>query len=280
MAQYGLIGRTLKHSFSQQYFREKFITEEIGDSDYSLFELERIEDFPRLLKRNPGLQGLNVTIPYKTSIIPYLDELDKTAEAVGAVNTIRFKNDRLRGYNTDVFGFRTSLLRLVNQTREERNMEETAPGLHLPTAPVLFSFGNAAQEHSIIGSMNALILGTGGASKAVAYALESEGANCRTVSRTPGRGSLTYEGLNADLIETYELIVNTTPLGTHPDPSFPDIPYEGINRSHYLFDLVYNPPLTPFLRKGKERGAAVRNGLEMLHLQADRSYDIWTGISS
>ncbi len=241
VVRYGLIGGSLSHSFSQRFFTEKFEREGLHDHRYDLFPLTSIEEFPRLLEGTPGLRGLNVTIPYKQSIIPYLHRLDPLAAAVGAVNTITLDGGELVGHNTDVQGFREALLPLLGKTRPR-----------------------------------ALVLGSGGASRAVAYILKEQGIKFRVVSRDRSRGDLTYDLLEPIVVDVCTLIINTTPLGTYPDVhERPRIPYEAIGERHVLMDLVYNPERTAFLEAGAERGATVSNGLAMLHAQALASWDIW-----
>ncbi|TCZ74523.1 shikimate dehydrogenase family protein [Flaviaesturariibacter aridisoli] len=243
MRRFGLIGRTLKHSFSKGYFTDKFLREERTDCVYELFELDAIGAFPLLLERHPDLAGLNVTIPYKKEILPFLDLLHPDVQAIGAANTIRFRNGKLEGFNTDWTGFRDALLPMLNG--------------RLPKA---------------------LVLGTGGAAAAVRYALSQMGIECRSVSRSGTSEIFSYDDLNADRLGEFHLIVNTTPLGTWPDvESLPPIPYEALTAQHLLFDLVYNPEVTAFLRKGQERGAQIRNGYDMLVFQAEASWKIWNG---
>lgn len=242
MREFGLIGKTLKHSFSQKYFEEKFKREQITDASYSLFELTDIKQLTEFIRQRPQLVGFNVTIPYKQQIIPYLDELSEEAAAVNAVNTVvieRVGGQILtKGHNTDIIGFRESL-------RE----------VDLPK--------------------QALVLGTGGAAAAVTYVLENLGCRCTAISRDPQRG-LPYSALNADIIRQHKFIVNCTPLGTYPNINEkPDIPYEGLSGEHFLYDLVYNPSETAFLKEGILRGAKVQNGLQMLHAQAEASWRIW-----
>ncbi len=242
MREFGLIGKTLKHSFSQKYFEEKFKREQITDASYSLFELSDINQITGFIRQHPQLVGFNVTIPYKQQIIPYLDELSEEAAAVNAVNTVvieRVGGQILtKGHNTDIIGFRESL-------RE----------VDLPK--------------------QALVLGTGGAAAAVTYVLENLGCRCTAISRDPQRG-LPYSALNADIIRQHKFIVNCTPLGTYPNINEkPDIPYEGLSGEHFLYDLVYNPSETAFLKEGILRGAKVQNGLQMLHAQAEASWRIW-----
>lgn len=247
MRLYGLIGYPLGHSFSQKFFSEKFEREGITNARYELFPLPDIGELPRLLKKHPALCGLNVTIPYKETVIPFLDELDETAKAVGAVNCIRIRAGRLTGFNTDVYGFEQSLLHTV---------------------------GNRAQ----LKDSRALILGTGGASKAVAYVLDKLGMTCHFVSRTarPELGWLSYEDLGQLYWSLYRLIVHTTPLGMYPKvEGCPDLPFEKLSSQHLVFDLVYNPPQTLLLRQSSAQGASVQNGLDMLHLQAEKAWEIW-----
>lgn len=242
MREFGLIGKTLKHSFSQKYFEEKFRREQITDASYSLFELTDIKQLTEFIRQHPQLVGFNVTIPYKQQIIPYLDELSEEAAAVNAVNTVVIEHVGgqilTKGHNTDIIGFRESL-------RE----------VDLPK--------------------QALVLGTGGAAAAVTYVLENLGCRCTAISRDPQRG-LPYSALNADIIRQHKFIVNCTPLGTYPNINEkPDIPYEGLSGEHFLYDLVYNPSETAFLKEGILRGAKVQNGLQMLHAQAEASWRIW-----
>ena len=242
---YGLIGYPLGHSFSKAFFDDKFAREGLKTHSYTLFPLERIEQLEELLKAQPGLKGFNVTIPYKEAILSWLDEIDPVASAVGAVNTVKIKRDGdrsiLSGYNTDVYGFRESL----------------------PVFPENID-------------KKALVLGTGGASKAVKYVLEAAGWQVRLVSRTAGKGSFTYGELEPGIIQAHPLIVNTTPLGMYPlQDTFPPISYESLTSRHVLFDLVYNPEETRFLAKGREKGGRTENGLRMLHLQAERAWEIW-----
>ena len=241
MRQFGLIGYPLSHSFSPTYFKAKFEQENIIDALYSLYELKSIEEFPSLLKLNSHLHGLNVTIPYKTSVVPFLDELDNTAKGVGAVNTISFKNRKLIGYNTDVIGFKISLLNFIGDERPD-----------------------------------ALVLGTGGSSKAVIYILNELNILYQRVSRIKQNNFLCYSDLNADIIEKHKLIINCTPLGKSPNiDSKPSLPYPILTVKHFLFDLNYNPAQTAFLETGKQQGASVKNGYEMLTLQADAAWEIW-----
>ncbi len=243
---YGLIGYPLSHSFSKKYFIEKFAKENILNCEYELFSIENINLLNSLLTSNPTLSGLNVTIPYKESVISFLDELDETAKAVGAVNCIKIENDKkLIGYNTDVYGFKQSIKPFLN-TNHER----------------------------------ALILGTGGASKAVHFVLKEIGIDCYFVTRDKKNNTstnlFTYEELNEYIIHSFKLIVNTTPLGMFPNiDDAPNLPYEFITSSHLLYDLVYNPTETKFLKEGKLKNAICVNGLSMLHQQAEMAWKIW-----
>ncbi len=243
---YGLIGKTLHHSFSQKYFRTKFLKEGINDSDYLLFELPAIQEFPKILEAHPGLRGLNVTIPYKLEVMPFLDEIDPVAKEIGAVNTIKFKSGGKRiGYNTDYLGFKISL---------EKRLRDP------------------------LTTYKALVLGTGGASKAVVAALKDLGIDYKYISRTTSKDAISYQQLNSspEILNTHRLIINTTPLGTSPNVNAaPDIPYEWISDQHFLYDLVYNPAETRFLMNGKAKGADIKNGLEMLELQAEKAWEIW-----
>ncbi|KPK86605.1 MAG: shikimate dehydrogenase [Bacteroides sp. SM23_62_1] len=243
----GLIGYPLTHSFSEGYFANKFSSEKISGYEYRNFPLDDISKFPDLFHEQPGLIGLNVTIPYKEKIIPYLDKLDPTAEKIGAVNTIKIIRDKgkyhLSGYNTDAHGFHHSI------------------------SPFLL------KTHT-----HALILGTGGASKAVAYVFNQLGIDYTYVSRTPSEGQISYRDICLPVISKNLIIVNTSPLGTFPDiDTYPDIPYDLLTPDHILYDLVYNPPETAFLRFGMQKGATCINGQRMLELQAERSWEIWTG---
>ena len=241
MRHFGIIGYPLLHSFSAKYFSEKFVREHI-DAEYSLYPLRAVQSddgrcTKELAKLLNTLDGMNVTMPYKQTVIPYLDRLDETAQAVGAVNVV---HQRV-GYNTDCIGFMESIKPLLRE--EDRK---------------------------------ALVLGTGGASKAVCYGLRQLGIAPTLVSRTPQEGMLGYDQLNAATMAEYTVIVNCTPLGMLPDvDSCPDIPYEQLSARHLLFDCVYNPEETLFLRKGKTQGATIRNGMEMLYGQAKAAWKIW-----
>ena len=250
---YGLIGYPLSHSFSQRYFSEKFAKEGYVGYSYENFPISDIRDLHNLLNQKPNLRGFNVTIPYKEQIIPFLDEMDTVAKEVGAVNTVQVIREEgkiyLKGYNTDVYGFSQSL-------------EEW------------FEVSSLKFE---VSSLTALVLGAGGASKAVVYALSRLGFDVHLVSRKEGKGIYkTYDQLTKDDIATNSLIVNTTPLGMFPNiDECPAIPYQYLTEKHFLYDLVYNPEETLFMRKSREMGASVRNGKRMLHLQADKAWEIW-----
>lgn len=245
MQKYGLVGYPLKHSFSIGYFNEKFSSEKI-EAEYINFEIPDINNFPEIIEANPNLHGLNVTIPYKEKVIPYLDELDKQTAAIGAVNVIKIIRNKggkpkLIGYNSDIIGFTQSIQPLL-------------------------------QSHH----KKALILGTGGASKAVFHGLKNLGIEAKFVSQTARFGMLTYEELNAEIIKEYTVIVNCTPVGMYPKvDACPDIPYEAITSEHLLYDLLYNPNITLFMKKGEAKGAVTKNGLEMLLLQAFAAWEIW-----
>ncbi|HET6227294.1 MAG TPA: shikimate dehydrogenase [Bacteroidia bacterium] len=249
---YGLIGYPLSHSFSKKYFTEKFEKEHLKDHEYNLFPIEKIDEFPGLIEKHPQLKGLNVTIPYKESVILFLNELDPTAKEIGAVNCIKIINDgnqkKLTGYNTDAFGFRQSIKPFLESHHEK-----------------------------------ALILGTGGASKAVHYVLKTIGIDCYFVTRTKIIGQqlvpkkeFSYEELNEHVMEAFKMIVNTSPVGMYPNINdAPAIPYEFLTDKHLLYDLVYNPMETEFLKRGKKAGASAVNGLSMLHQQAEEAWRIW-----
>lgn len=242
MRRYGLVGRTLTHSFSKAYFTKKFAASPgLSNCRYENFELPSADDLLVLVRNHPDLQGLNVTVPYKEDVMPYLTEQTEVVQQIGACNCIRIEDGRLVGYNTDVVGFRQAL----------------EPQLK--------------PHHA-----DALVLGTGGASKAVAYALRQLGIGYRFVSRTPSKETLGYSQLSEEVIESHPLIVNTTPLGTWPAvDQNPPVPYEHITPNHFLFDLVYNPSVTAFLAGGAARGAQTSNGEAMLIGQAEESWRIW-----
>lgn len=247
MRTFGLIGYRLGHSFSKKFFSEKFARENLRDHEYVNFELDSIQEFPDLFRQNDHLYGLNCTIPYKQQIMPFLDEIDEEAAAVGAVNTVKIIREpnglKLVGYNTDVYGFEYSLRPLLEKHHRK-----------------------------------ALILGTGGASRAVKYVLNRlniEYLSATTKTET-GEREMSYNDITPGLLQEYFLLIQSTPLGMFPNTgACPDLPYESLTSRHLLYDLVYNPEETLFLKKGLEKGATVKNGLEMLHLQAIRSWKIW-----
>lgn len=244
MDKYGLIGYPLGHSFSIGYFNEKFENEGI-DARYINYEIPNIENIREVLALNPELKGLNVTLPYKEKVIPYLDEISPEAKAIGAVNVIRIQHKGkkiiLKGYNSDVIGFTKSI------------------------EPLLEKFHKKA-----------LILGTGGASKAIEYGLKSLGLETMFVSRTEKQHCITYNEVTSKVLDEYNVIVNCTPVGMFPHADVcPELPYDALNSHHLLYDLIYNPDETLFMYKGKEHGATVKNGLEMLLLQAFASWDFW-----
>lgn len=241
MKTFGLIGKNIAYSFSRNYFRNKFESENFS-AVYKNFDLNKIVEFPDLISENTEIKGLNVTIPYKETIIPFLDQLDPIAKEIGAVNTIKIENSgKLTGYNTDYFGF----------------MEALKPHLE--------------PQHT-----HALILGTGGASKAIAYGLKELNINFKFVSRSPLDEDLSYSELNKGHFEKYKIIINCTPLGTHPNTEeFPPIPAAHFTPEHLLFDLIYNPHITKLMELALKNGAKVLNGQKMLELQAEKAWEIW-----
>lgn len=241
MKWYGLLGKTLKHSFSKAYFTDKFQALSITDCRYENFELDSISRLPQLLRDNPFIAGLNVTIPYKEDVIPFLDEQNEIVEEIQACNCIKITAGRLSGFNTDVIGFQQSLRNFLKP------------------------------QHT-----HALVLGTGGAAKAVNYSLKKSGIEILNVSRVKNKTAISYDDLDSSIISKHKLIINTTPLGMFPKiDEAPPIPYEYITAGHLFFDLIYNPQKTLFLKKGEERGAQIANGSEMLVLQAEESWRIW-----
>jgi shikimate dehydrogenase len=241
MTLYGLIGKSLGHSFSQEYFRNKFKELSLTDSDYLNFEFNSIDSFKHWITEHPDIKGLNVTVPYKSEIIPYLDSLDSEAKKIGAVNVINIVKGKLKGYNTDHGGFLNSLKSFIPNYK-----------------------------------LKALILGSGGSSRAVDHALESIGVDRYIVSRTPTKNMVSYDTMNHDLISKCQLVVNCTPIGMTPDETTkPDIDTAQLTSDHFVFDLVYNPEFTVLMKEAKSRGASVKNGLEMLHNQAEEAWDIW-----
>lgn len=241
MSKFGLIGKNISYSFSRKYFSEKFEREKLLHT-YENFDIPSIEFFPKILAETNDLKGFNVTIPYKQEIIPFLDNLNPEAEKIGAVNTIKISEDKkLTGYNTDYFGFKKAL------------------EVFLP-----------------LQQKTALILGTGGASKAITYTLRNLGFDYKFVSRKSGVNTLVYSELNQEIIENHLLIVNCTPLGTFPNiTDCPPIPYQFLTKNHLLFDLIYNPSESEFLKRGKLKSAETSNGLRMLELQAEKAWEIW-----
>lgn len=237
---YGLLGKDIDYSFSRGYFAEKFKREGISDAQYVNFDIPTIEEFKQVISTEQ-LAGLNVTIPYKEQVIPFLDRIDGDAEQIGAVNTIALTPEGLTGYNTDAYGFEQSLLPLLDHTRGQ-----------------------------------ALVLGTGGASKAVVFVLQKMGFSPTQVSRNPKGNQIHYNELDRENLGRFDLIVNTTPLGTHPNTAAKaDIPYEGIRPHQLAYDLIYNPSKTAFLEAFEQKGARIQNGLRMLELQAEKAWAIW-----
>jgi shikimate dehydrogenase len=240
MRKFGLTGFPLQHSFSKKFFEEKFRREQLTDDSYELFPLPSIESFLPLIDSEPLLCGLNVTIPYKESVIRFLNELDPAGKAIGAVNCIKISNGYLKGFNTDAPAFKESLQQFLTSTPQQT-----------------------------------FVLGTGGSSKAVCFVLREMGIPYQVVSRQPGTNTIAYTEVTENM-KRGNLFVNTTPLGMFPAvEGFPEIPYTDLGSNDFLFDLVYNPEETEFLKRGKEKGAYTKNGLEMLHLQAEKSWEIW-----
>ncbi|MBK0380338.1 shikimate dehydrogenase family protein [Mucilaginibacter segetis] len=259
MKKFGLIGYPLSHSFSKKYFTDKFKAHNITDSKYELYPLEHLTDLPELLRSTPNLCGLNVTIPHKVGVLKYLDWIEHDARNAGAVNCIRIMKEspvqaafsgevgvkghdfRLEGFNTDIYGFDRSISPLLSNRHDE-----------------------------------ALLLGDGGAARAVKCVLENKGIAYKTVTRRPHKNNILFKDLTPAIISAHKLIINTTPVGTTPNiDDCPPIPYEGITGKHLLYDLIYNPEQTLFLKKGEEGGATTKNGYEMLVLQAEKAWEIW-----
>jgi shikimate dehydrogenase len=241
---FGLIGSTVSHSFSKSYFDEKFFRDGLRDHRYELFPLEKIQDIQTLIKENEGLCGLNVTLPYKEQVLKYLTEIDPEAEKIGAVNVIRVKQGKLKGYNTDSAAFFETIEKWLPKDKK----------------------------------FKALVLGSGGSSKAVRQALTKLGVEHKIVSRDKSTGDYSYEEINSQPkeIAASRLVINTTPLGMFPHTdTMPPFDLEHINKDHYVYDLIYNPARTQFLQKAEMRGATIKNGLEMLHVQAEKSWNIW-----
>jgi shikimate dehydrogenase len=243
----GLIGYPLGHSFSKKYFTQKFEKEGLAQAwEYELFSIEKIEKVEEILRGHPNLVGLNVTIPYKEQILPYLHELDVEAAEIGAVNCIKIQDGRLKGFNTDVYGFEKSLLGLI------------------------------APKGGEVGHLKAIVLGTGGAAKGVVHVMKKLGMAYKWVSRTRSEGILSYADLTKDIMKTHTVIINTTPLGMTPHTdACPSIPYKYIGNQHFMYDLIYNPELTTFMMNGIEHGAKAKSGLDMLHFQAVKGWEIW-----
>ena len=241
MRLFGLIGYPLSHSFSQKYFTEKFETERIADCKYSNFPISSINDFDSILSQNPGLEGLNITIPYKEKVISYLHEMSDVVKTIRACNCIKIRNGKLSGYNTDVTGFERSFVQNLKPWHKQ-----------------------------------ALVLGTGGSSKAVQYVLSKLVIPFQVVSRTPTSKEISYTDINKSTIDQYKVIINTTPLGMQPNVElYPSLPYDSLTKEHYLYDLIYNPSRTAFLQLGEQRGATIQNGYDMLIYQAEESWQIW-----
>lgn len=239
---FGLLGRNINYSFSKGYFSEKFEKEKLEGCTYENFDIQEIKAFPEIIKNNPDIKGMNVTIPYKEVVIPFLDKLSKKAAIIGAVNTIKItKSGKLKGYNTDYYGFLESLKPLL-------------------------------QPHH----KKALILGTGGASKGVAFALEELGILYTFVSRQATENAISYEQINDLTFDDYQIIINSSPVGTSPNiEAFPLIPYQYFTQNHIAYDLIYNPAETQFLKKATAQGAQTKNGLDMLIFQAEKAWEIW-----
>lgn len=242
LKRFGLLGRNINYSFSKGYFTDKFTKENIEGCTYENFDIPEITAFPEIIKNNPDIKGMNVTIPYKEQVIPYLDKLSKKASKIGAVNTLKItKKGKLKGYNTDYYGFMESLKPLL-------------------------------QSHH----KKALILGTGGASKGVAFALDELGIEYTFVSRQAKENAIDYSQINKSTFDEYQIIINASPVGTSPNiEAFPLIPYEYFTTKHIAYDLIYNPAETQFLKKAAAQGAKIKNGQDMLIFQAEKAWEIW-----
>jgi len=241
IVKFGLVGKDISYSFSRGYFAEKFLQLGLENHSYVNFDLPKIESFEKILSENPEVKGLNVTIPYKEVVLPYLTNLDSKAKKIGAVNTIKVTQNGLIGYNTDCYGFQKSI------------------------EPFLKKYHTKA-----------LILGTGGASKAIAFVFEVLEIEYKFVSRQPKKEQLSYSNLDKEILEEFTILVNSTPLGTHPNiHQKPNIPYSYLSDKHLLFDVIYNPEKTAFLSEGESRGASICNGYNMLELQAEKAWEIW-----
>ncbi|MBU2996536.1 shikimate dehydrogenase [Cellulophaga baltica] len=238
---FGLIGKDIDYSFSRAYFTQKFKDLGLNNHEYVNFDFQSIEDLHAVLKEQKNIHGFNITIPYKQDVMKFLTSIDRNAEAIGAVNTIKFTQDGLKGFNTDYYGFQKSIEPFLKKHHKK-----------------------------------ALIFGTGGASKAIAFVLNEFGIDFKFVSRTAKENQFTYNDLNEEIIGNHTVLINCTPLGTFPKvDEKPNIPYQYINKNHLLFDLIYNPEKTAFLLEGKSRGAQIKNGDKMLELQAEKSWEIW-----
>ena len=243
MKRFGLVGYPVGHSFSKKYFTDKFNELDLNGHSYELFEMEFLNEFPSLWIRHKDLIGINVTVPHKEGVLKYLDKVDKSAIKVGAANVIKKERNKLVGYNSDYMAFRNSLEKWIGKYKGE-----------------------------------ALVLGTGGSSKAVQAGLDELGILFNVASRSARNGDYTYDDLNENsgIIDRFKLIINTTPLGMHPNiDAMPNLPYKSIGKDHFLYDLIYNPDETLFLHEGKMNGAKIKNGYEMLVLQAEKSWEIW-----
>jgi shikimate dehydrogenase len=240
---YGLIGKDISYSFSERYFNKKFNELNLDNYEYQNFDINKIKKFTEIIQRTENLRGLNVTIPYKEEVLDYLDEIDEEAADIGAVNTIKIlKNGKLKGFNTDVYGFKKSIVQQLKKHHQK-----------------------------------ALILGTGGASKGVIFVLKKMNIKVLSVSRNPKkRDEISYDGVSESIMNEYSIIVNCSPVGTHPNTEeCPNIPYQYVTSRHLMFDLIYNPSQTLFLKKGLEKGSSICNGLQMLELQAEKAWEIW-----
>ena len=243
MRQFGLIGRNISYSFSKSYFAEKFKNENIVDAVYNVFDLQQIDEVEKVFATE-GLVGFNVTIPYKQEIIPFLDELSPEAKKIGAVNTVLIKNGKRIGHNTDCYGFQHSISPLLEAHHKK-----------------------------------ALVLGNGGAAKAVFYILDELNIEYKIVSRNPTKNQLSYEDLNEEIVTEFQILINCSPVGTFPNvENAPLLPYQFITNKHLLYDLIYNPAVTKFLENGQHNGAKIKNGHEMLVLQAEKAWKIWNKV--
>ncbi|WP_185860610.1 shikimate dehydrogenase family protein [Blattabacterium cuenoti] len=244
---YGLIGKDIKYSFSRKFFLKKFKKESIINIDYKIFDIPKIENVSFIFQ-NPYLKGCNITIPYKTSIIPFLTKIMPEAKSIGSVNVVKITNKCRIGFNTDVLGFEYSFKKDLNRFVNKKNLK-------------------------------ALILGTGGVSKTVSFVLNKLQIPYQYVSRKKNRGYFIYEDINKNLLKEYKIIINCTPVGTYPNINLcPSLPYQYVSSEHYFYDLIYNPNKTLFLKNGEKKGALIKNGLEMLYLQAEGSWKIWKNL--